>query len=107
MTRPTEGVEVPSLISSIAQALAGAQGVPRGGASPVNRTKDTKAGKPVRDNDEVIVGAEAIESSQAVRGMTSNEQEDAREDHQQHGTGEYGPRGTNSPQPGRRLDLNG
>ncbi|GDX98411.1 hypothetical protein LBMAG48_08150 [Phycisphaerae bacterium] len=95
------------IITSIAQALAGAQGVARGVNSPVAKRSDTKQTRPARGTDEVIVGAESLEAAEAVRSLTSNDQEDAREDHQQHDTGEYGQQGAIRPVNTPQLDING
>ncbi|HLP85304.1 MAG TPA: hypothetical protein VK157_13225 [Phycisphaerales bacterium] len=95
------------IISSIAQALAGAQGVARANASPVARRQDTKQTRPARGTDEVIVGAESLEAADAVRSLSSNDQEDAREDHQKHESGEYSLHGAVKPVRKPQLDING
>lgn len=56
------------------------------------------------DDDALIASAESLDPARAVRALTSNEQEDAREDHEQ--TGTYSPGGAKKPiKP--RLDVNG
>lgn len=95
------------IISSIAQALAGAQGVARAVASPTARSRDTKSTRPARGEDEVIVGAESIEAAGAIKPLSSNDQEDAREDHQQHDSGEYSPHGSVRQVRRPTLDING
>jgi hypothetical protein len=94
------------IISQLAQALAGAQGMPVA-VAPAVRRKIAAAGRATRGADEVIVDAEAIESSRGVRGLASNDQEDAREDHQEHETGEYSKRGAMKPRRISQIDLNG
>ncbi|HYE61476.1 MAG TPA: hypothetical protein VD997_05735 [Phycisphaerales bacterium] len=63
------------------------------------------SGKQVKAKDEVVTGADSVELDRAVHGLSSNEQEDAREDHQKGG---YTPDGkpTKSDQK-PRLDLAG
>ncbi len=102
-----ETKDMAGIISSIAQALAGAQGVARAVASPIARTRDTKSTRPARGEDEVIVGAESIEAAGAIRSLTSNDQEDAREDHQQNESGEYNPQGSVRQVRRPTLDING
>lgn len=102
-----ETTHMAGIISSIAQALAGAQGVARAVASPTARSRDTKASRPARGEDEVIVGAESIEAAGAVRSLTSNDQEDAREDHQESESGEYNPQGSVRQVKRPTLDING
>jgi hypothetical protein len=75
------------------QAIAGSVVAQRPGlAPPTRRELTTRKGQPRRDEDELIVGLEAIDKSQAVKGLARNDQEDAREDHEQE-SGAYSRRG--------------
>lgn len=76
-------------------------------ASPTARSRDTKSTRPARGEDEVIVGAESIEAAGAIKPLSSNDQEDAREDHQQHDSGEYSPHGPVRQVRRPTLDING
>jgi|GEM_PF-4003891 len=82
-------------------------GVPGSGdiRSGAPRPGKTASGKQVKAKDEVVTGADSVELDRTVRGLSSNEQEDAREDHQKSG---YTPEGKSKPddQP-PRLDLAG
>jgi hypothetical protein len=71
------------------------------------RARETKSNRPVRGEDEVIVGAESVEAAGAIRGLSSNDQEEAREDHQEHDTGEYNPHGSVRQVRRPTLDVNG
>jgi hypothetical protein len=74
----------------------------RGGAP---RPTKGAGGKQVKAKDEVVTGADSVELERTVKGLSSNEQEDAREDHQKGG---YTPEGRERPDEKKpRLDLAG
>jgi hypothetical protein len=75
---------MPILPPSSVQAAAGAASASRIANPAVLRTLLKKPGAIARAEDEVIVGAEAVDKSQVVRPLEDNSQENAREDHQQH-----------------------
>jgi hypothetical protein len=80
--------------------VSGSGGV--GGAS--SRPK-AAGGKQVKAKDEVVTGADSVELDRSVRGLSSNEQEDAREDHQKGGYTRQGATKPEDPKP--RLDVAG
>lgn len=72
------------------------------------RTREAarRPGQVRASEDEVIVGAEAVDRSEAVRGLSSNDQEQAREDHQEH-AGSYSRQGKVTRANAKRLDVAG
>lgn len=71
----------------------------------VSRPQKSSSGKQVRAKDEVVTGADSVELDRSVHGLSSNEQEDAREDHQK---SRYTPSGGKTPPDQTpRLDLAG
>jgi hypothetical protein len=95
---------MPIIASGIAQSMAGA---PLSERTPA-RAADKPASKKARgrDQDELIMDTGAVDSDRAVRSAKSNEEEDAREDHQEHpaytAKGKV-KKGGKAP----RLDING
>lgn len=75
---------MPILPPSSVQAAAGAASASRIANPAILRNLTKKPGAPTREEDEVIVGAEAVDKLQAVRSLQDNSQENAREDHQEH-----------------------
>lgn len=75
---------MPLILPASVQALAGAPAAVRQANPQQLRNAVKPAGSSKRDEDEVIVDLEAVDKARAVRPASSNEQEDAREDHQEH-----------------------
>lgn len=84
------------ILPASVQAAAGAPVAARTGNAQQVRNALKPANAPKRDSDEVIVDPEAVTMASAVRRASSNEQEDAREDHQEHSQPEQ-----------KHIDLNG
>lgn len=97
---------MPILPPSSVQAAAGAASASRIANPAVLRNLTKKPGAPTRDEDEMIVGPEAVDKSQAVRPLADNSQENAREDHQQHGQ-DYNRAGKKRPDDEHKLDVAG
>ena len=88
-----------------AQAIAAGQAAQQAAQQArARRTPVERAGPPRRDEDEVIVGAENAGAADRVRSLSGNDQEQAREDHQQ--SGGYSRDGFAKPKKGR-LDVAG
>ncbi|GJQ31080.1 MAG: hypothetical protein HBSAPP03_29640 [Phycisphaerae bacterium] len=85
-------------------AVAGVAASQRAAARETQRKDAARKVSGRADEDELIASPESVDSSQAIRPLTSNDQEDAREDHEQSPT--YSRSGPATP-PRPRLDLNG
>lgn len=72
------------ILPASVQAAAGAPAAARAANTQQFKNALKQAGAPKRESDEVIVDPEAVSMASAVRRASSNEQEDAREDHQEH-----------------------
>ena len=90
--------------SSVAQSIAGLSQAERA-ETKAKAPAAPKDAKPSRkdDKDRVVVETETVD---AVRGLNSNDQEEAREDREEHPG--YTPKGVQSlAHPPAHLDLNG
>jgi hypothetical protein len=90
--------------SSVAQSIAGLSQAERA-ETKAKAPAAPKDAKPSRkdDKDRVVVDTETAD---AVRGLKSNDQEEAREDRQEHPG--YTPQGALNPHaPPANLDING
>lgn len=90
------------------QAMAGSLATQRPGLpAPTRRELTVRKGQPKREEDELIVGAEATDKGQAIKPLASNDQEDAREDHE-HENAAYSRHGQKLAQERRSsLDIAG
>lgn len=89
--------------TNVAQSLAGlnqAEGIQAKDKKPAPKSA---AIRPRKDDRDLYVAQ--TESDDAVRALSSNEQEDASEDHKGHNN--YTPGGTPAGEPPRNLDIEG
>ncbi len=87
------------------QSIAGAHAAANTpGARPARKTVE-RAGKPARAEDEFIAGAEQAGEAEHTRRIARNDQEDAREDHQEHPA--YSAKGRVRKDDRHNLDASG
>lgn len=87
------------------QSLAGAHAAVNTPGSRPARKPPERAGNPARADDEFIAGAEQAGETEHTRRIARNDQEDAREDHQEHPA--YSPKGRKREEQQRRFDTSG
>ena len=84
------------------QAITGTSAV---GVDRSIRASERRPGRAVKSKDEIINETDSVELDDAVRSLKSNDQEEAREDHQQGGS--YTPRGKMKDDKRPQIDLAG
>lgn len=87
------------------QSIAGAHAVANSSAARPVRKGSDRAERPARAADEFIAGAEEVVEVEHLRRIAGNDQEDAREDHQEHPA--YSPKGRIKPDEQHHLDTSG
>ncbi len=87
------------------QGLAGAHAAAHQAQARPIRKEPGRDNKPGRAEDEVIMGAERAASVERVHSLAGNDQEDARQDHQEHPA--YSQRGQVKQDRAGRIDTSG
>ncbi len=91
--------------TNIAQSLAGLGAAER--AKPAPRKEEAAGKVRRRGEDELIVGADAVDAAEKVKGLAGNSEEDAREDRESgEGAATYSP-GEQRPKVPPRIDVAG
>jgi hypothetical protein len=87
------------------QAIAGAHAAANASAQRPARRNAERTQRAARADDEFIAGAEKAGEAEHLRRIAGNDQEDAREDHQEHPS--YSPKGRVERDGEHRLDTSG